>query len=129
MKPVIDVLSAEYISQWNDMIQRATIDSEFREELIREPKKTLEEFGIFAGEGEVIIHEFNSQERHLFLPPLVEEVEGRNSIGQTMEFQAMNQMVPCSKEVPSDSIKGLVTVALLTEDSRVWYGKTTIEED
>jgi hypothetical protein len=126
MEPIVDMLSPEYVTQWNVVIQRTTIDPEFREKLIRNPKSTLEDVGILIEDGEVIVHEFDPQERHLFLPPLV---TNQGVIHQTITNQVRQQVAPYSKEPPSDPIKGIITAALITEDSRVFYGKTTIEED
>ena len=59
-----------YKSQWDQVLERAHGDQEFRRRLLAEPEAALSETGIRLAEGQrVTIHEFDPDDLHLFLPP------------------------------------------------------------
>jgi hypothetical protein len=56
--------------QWTEVVARAQTDPTFRQQLLAYPERTLQEFGFSAPEGvRIVIHEFDPNEQHLFLPP------------------------------------------------------------
>lgn len=56
--------------RWEALLQRVMKDEQFRHKLIENPKQTLREAGFdIPDEVNIIVHEYNPREQHLFLPP------------------------------------------------------------
>jgi hypothetical protein len=56
--------------RFDEAVTRAYVDYDFRERLIADPKATFRDQGVvFPDHVQVIVHEFDPNVRHLFLPP------------------------------------------------------------
>ncbi|WP_447985840.1 hypothetical protein [Nitrospira sp. Nam74] len=62
--------------RWEALLQRAAKDQTFRRELIEDPKRALLDAGFqIPAEVRVVVHDYNPQEQHLFLPPADAQLE------------------------------------------------------
>ena len=82
--------------RFDDAITRAWVDQEYRRRLISDPKKTLREAGVeFPKSVKVHVHEFDPDDRHIFLPPLVSPLQDTS--------QEAAKQINRPREVPSES--------------------------
>lgn len=58
-------------AKWDRLLLRASADEQFRNTLLDSPREVLTSGGIeIPRDTSIIVHEFDPQEFHLFLPPL-----------------------------------------------------------
>jgi hypothetical protein len=62
--------------RFDEAITRAWVDEEYRKRLIANPKQSLGEMGVELPKAvRVTVHEFDVNDRHIFLPPLASPPE------------------------------------------------------
>ena len=109
---------------WDVVLFRSTTDAAFRQSLVRDPEGVLRGLGLLAPNEKVILHEWQSNERVLVLPPLVDVSAERILKLQSERRQRKSeapasavdgqQREPYSKTPPSVPIIGPATSSALT---------------
>lgn len=105
---------------WDVVLYRSTTDAVFRDSLIADPTRVLQDLGLLDPNETVTVLEWKPNERVLILPPLVDAspervAEMRSGLSRTRRATTLldtPRRAPYAKDQPSTPIVGPAACAL-----------------
>lgn len=94
-------------NRFDEAITRAWVDEEYRQRLLANPKKALREVGVLIPKGvKVTVHEFDINDRHIFLPPrmITPTALAAENVQELNRPQSVKQLKPRNKNIPLYSV-------------------------